>query len=112
MFDHHNDHSALSVERASPQYLRDIRVLLARLLTDHKIPLSSFVHPIHPKAVRIRLLHVIIRNMTDFYLLKPQEGHWEQTIKKSDFLIYLARVNSEEEAKEKIEQVNKEHYKA
>lgn len=50
--------------------------------------------------------------MTDFYLLKPQEGHWEQTIKKSDFLIYLARVNSEEEAKEKIEQVNKEHYKA
>ncbi|CAK1248649.1 IMPACT (imprinted ancient) protein family (YIH1) [Fructobacillus fructosus] len=50
--------------------------------------------------------------MADFYLLKPQEGHWEQTIKKSDFLIYLARVNSEEEAKEKIEQVNKEHYKA
>ncbi|MCK8617765.1 YigZ family protein [Fructobacillus sp. M158] len=50
--------------------------------------------------------------MTDFYLLKPEEGHWQQTIKKSDFLIYLARVNSEEEAQEKIEQINKEHYKA
>lgn len=50
--------------------------------------------------------------MADFYLLKPQEGHWEQTIKKSDFLIYLARVNSEQEAQEKIEQINKKHYKA
>ncbi|MBS9336843.1 YigZ family protein [Fructobacillus papyrifericola] len=50
--------------------------------------------------------------MEDFYLLKPEEGHWQQTIKKSDFLIYLARVNSEEEAKERIERINKEHYKA
>ncbi|MBS9335609.1 YigZ family protein [Fructobacillus sp. M1-13] len=50
--------------------------------------------------------------MDHFYLLKPQEGHWEQTIKKSDFLIYLARVESEEEAQKKIEQVNKKHYKA
>ncbi|MFC4761308.1 YigZ family protein [Fructobacillus durionis] len=50
--------------------------------------------------------------MEDFYLLKPQEGHWQQTIKKSDFLIYLARVNSEEEAQAKIEMINKEHYKA
>ncbi|MBS9338964.1 YigZ family protein [Fructobacillus sp. M2-14] len=50
--------------------------------------------------------------MEHFYLLKPQEGTWEQTIKKSDFIVYLVRVNSEDEAKEKIEMINKKHYKA
>ncbi|MDF7637406.1 YigZ family protein [Leuconostocaceae bacterium ESL0958] len=47
--------------------------------------------------------------MEPYYLLKPEHGQWQQTIKKSDFIATVARVNSEEEAKAILADITKEH---
>ncbi|GAO99385.1 YigZ family protein [Fructobacillus ficulneus] len=50
--------------------------------------------------------------MEPFYLLAPESASWQQTIKKSDFIVNFFRIESEDQAKTLIDQINKEHYKA
>ncbi|GAP03167.1 hypothetical protein FPFC_041650 [Fructobacillus pseudoficulneus] len=50
--------------------------------------------------------------MEHFYLLAPESAFWQQTIKKSDFIVNFFRISDEEEAQRLIEKVSKEHHKA
>ncbi|CAK8054776.1 YigZ family protein [Eupransor demetentiae] len=50
--------------------------------------------------------------MERFFTIAPQRALWEQTIKKSDFIVNFARVNNEEEAQAFVEEISKKHYKA
>lgn len=50
--------------------------------------------------------------MEHFYLLAPESASWQQTIKKSDFIVNFFRIRDEEEAQRLIEKVSKEHHKA
>ncbi|CAK1247595.1 YigZ family protein [Fructobacillus tropaeoli] len=50
--------------------------------------------------------------MEPFYLLAENDYSWQQTIKKSDFIVSFFRIESEEQAQTYIEQISKEHHKA
>ncbi len=49
--------------------------------------------------------------LSQYYTIKSN-GQFEITIKKSRFICTLRRINSEEEAKEFIQEIKKEHWKA
>lgn len=44
--------------------------------------------------------------------IAPQDAVWEQEIKKSRFILHVARINSEEEAREFVAKISHEHRKA
>lgn len=49
--------------------------------------------------------------LSNYYTIK-QDGDYEIVIKKSSFICHLRRINNEDEAKEHIQQIKKEHWKA
>ncbi|KAA8362031.1 YigZ family protein [Leuconostoc carnosum] len=50
--------------------------------------------------------------MNQYLTIAPQNYTWEQNIKKSRFILNVARITSEEDARLFIERINKAHYKA
>ncbi|GMA69708.1 YigZ family protein [Leuconostoc litchii] len=50
--------------------------------------------------------------MTKYLTIQPKTFTWEQEIKKSRFILSLARITSEGDARDFIEKVSKTHYKA
>ncbi|CAH1857306.1 YigZ family protein [Convivina intestini] len=50
--------------------------------------------------------------MDRFLTIRPKEGEWQQTIKKSQFIVNFMRVDDEPAAKNFINQICKGHYKA
>lgn len=50
--------------------------------------------------------------MEHYFTISPKTYTWEQVIKKSRFILNVARVTSEEEARLFIAKINKQHYKA
>ncbi|MBU7454966.1 YigZ family protein [Leuconostoc fallax] len=50
--------------------------------------------------------------MTQYLTIQPQQFTWEQDIKKSRFILNIARVTTEEQAQAFINQMNKQHHKA
>lgn len=50
--------------------------------------------------------------MSISYITIKEDGKHEIDIKKSKFITYLYRINSEEHAKDLIQQIKKEHWKA
>lgn len=46
------------------------------------------------------------------YLTVKEDGHYEMEVKKSRFICYLYRIEDEDDAKEKIQAIKKEHWKA
>lgn len=50
--------------------------------------------------------------MEPFYLLAENDYSWQQTIKKSDFIVSFFRIESEEQAQTYIDQISKKHHKA
>ena len=53
-----------------------------------------------------------VSNPDQYVTIAADEYTWEQVIKKSRFIVNMARVTSEEEAREVIDRINKEHNKA
>jgi len=51
-------------------------------------------------------------NLAQYVTIAAHDYTWEQVIKKSRFIVNLARVNDEEEARVFIDRINKEHHKA
>lgn len=49
--------------------------------------------------------------LSNYYTIK-QDGDYEIVIKKSSFICHLRRIDTEDEAKEYIQQIKKEHWKA
>ncbi|WP_294975230.1 YigZ family protein [uncultured Leuconostoc sp.] len=50
--------------------------------------------------------------MVNYITIAPNNFFWEQTIKKSRFILNIARITSEEEARLFIDQISKAHSKA
>nr|WP_285683663.1 YigZ family protein [Leuconostoc lactis] len=50
--------------------------------------------------------------MDKYITIAPDQFVWEQDIKKSRFILNIARISSEEDARAFIEKINKQHYKA
>lgn len=54
--------------------------------------------------------HIV--NTDQYITIAKSEYTWEQTIKKSRFIVNMARVETEEDARTFIDRINKEHNKA
>ncbi|CAH1856669.1 YigZ family protein [Convivina praedatoris] len=50
--------------------------------------------------------------MDKFLTIRSEQGEWQQTIKKSQFIVNFMRIDDELAAKNFINQICKEHYKA
>lgn len=50
--------------------------------------------------------------MDKYITIAPDQFVWEQDIKKSRFILNIARITSEDDARAFIEKINKQHYKA
>lgn len=50
--------------------------------------------------------------MNNYVTIAPHDYTWEQVIKKSRFIFNIARVNSEEQARDFINRITKTHHKA